>query len=128
MPPPLATWKANSDMGVSVTRPKQAQPRSPLWRGVRKKMGAYGCHGYEGRRAPGTLQELLRVQLDVGSPVGGPAPQRPHPVQQLQCGRLQQRLLLQQSFLLWVPSARMPLAKAGGSLCPIFSSLLQLPG
>lgn len=39
------------------------------------------------------------MQLDVGSPVGGPAPQRPHPIQQLQRWRLQQRLLLQQSPL-----------------------------
>lgn len=82
------------------------------------EVGAYGCHGYEGRWASRTLQELLGVQLDVGSPVGGPAPQRPHPIQQLQRWRLQQRLLLQQSFLSVPLSAQLPLAKAGtGALC-----------
>ena len=55
----------------------------------------YWRHGDERGRTSGTLQQLLRVQLDVGSAVRRPPAQGAHAVQQLQGGGLQQGLLLE---------------------------------
>ena len=49
--------------------------------------------GNKRRGAPRPFEELC-VKLNVGPAVRGSAPERTHAVQQLQSGRLQQRLLL----------------------------------
>lgn len=55
----------------------------------------YWRHGDERRGPPRPLEQLLCVQLDVGSAVRRPAAQRAHAVEQLQRGGLQQGLLLE---------------------------------